>query len=48
VSEDGTDADGVFVAPVHAGLFAASNDVNSGGGFDVAGGNEQTVFSVRQ
>ena len=39
--EDGADADGVFVTPVHAGLFAASDDQDSGGGFDMPGGDEE-------
>ena len=34
-----------MVTPVHAGLFATSNDENSGGGFDMAGGNEQTFLT---
>jgi hypothetical protein len=36
VSEDGADADGVLVAPVHASLLAASDDEDSGGGLDMA------------
>ncbi len=36
MSEDGADADGVLVPPVHACLFAASNDEDSGCGLNVA------------
>ena len=43
--EDGADADGVFVTPVHAGLFAASDDQDSGGGFDMPGGDEEAGLS---
>jgi hypothetical protein len=35
VREDGADADGVLMAPVHAGLFASSDDEDTGRGFDM-------------
>ena len=43
--EYGADADGVFVAPMHARLLAASYDQDSGGGFDMSRCDEEALLS---
>jgi hypothetical protein len=45
VREYGADADGVFVSPVHARLFAPSDDKDSGGGLDMSRGDEEALLS---
>ena len=43
--EDSTEADSVLVPPVHTRLLAPSDDQDSGGGFDMSGGDEVAVSS---
>ena len=45
MGEDGTDADGILVSPVHAGLLAPSNNEDSGGGLNMSGSYEKAFLS---
>ena len=43
--EDGTDADGILVSPVHAGLPAPSDNEDSGGCLNMSGSYEKAILS---
>ena len=43
--EDGADARGIVVPPMHAGLLASSGYVGAAGGLNMSGGDVEAVFS---